>query len=121
MPRIQERGDGVPLSVAQVGNGDSTNIAWRSQYAGGGIVITSTVGGAPTVTVNILGSLDGVNFYNIPYALTSAPTTFVLSAITITTATTNTYLLNILGSERTIKLNYSANNNVTLTATAYLQ
>lgn len=112
------------LSSAQTGNADSTNTASRPLLPGGtqggAIVITSAVGATPTVTVNILGSVDGTNFFNIPYALVATPKTFVITAITITTAVTTTYLLEETIPFRYVKLNYSANTNVTLTATCYL-
>lgn len=117
--------DGVVLSSSQTGNGDSTNIALRSggsvgSYEGGAVVITSAIGATPTVTVNIQGSMDGTNWYNVPYALTATPRTFVLTAITITTAVTTNYILQELVPYRYFKLAYSANTNVTLTATVYL-
>lgn len=108
------------LSTAQTGNGDSTNVASRSDTESGAIVITSTVGATPTVTVNIQGSADGMAFFNIPYALVGTPSTFVIAAITITTAVTTTYLLQPNQPWRFVKLVYSANTNVTLTADAYL-
>ena len=76
------------LQTAQTGNADSTNTIQRSgDYASpASIRITSAIGATPTVTVNIQGSVDGTNFYNIPYALVAAPSTFVVTAITITTA-----------------------------------
>ena len=110
---------GSSLSVAQTGNGDSTNTIdkrIRDFTMPSALVITSAIGATPTVTVNILGSPDGVNFYNIPYALVATPSTFVVTAITITTATTTVYLLQGNQPWRFIKLNYSANPNVTLTA-----
>jgi hypothetical protein len=114
-------GDGVALSTAQTGNGDSTNIATRRNRQGGGaVVITSAIGATPTVTVNIQGSVDGVNWFNVPYALVATPRTFVLTALTITTAVTTTYLLQELVFWRYLKLAYSANTNVTLTASAYV-
>lgn len=122
---IAETSGGVPavLSVAQTGNGDSTNTATRPVQPvapGGVLVVTSTIGATPTVTVNIQGSVDGTQFFNIPYALVATPRTFVLTAITITTAVTTTYLLQENIPYRYVKLVYSANTNVTLTATAYL-
>ena len=110
----------VNLSTAQTGNGDSTNIASRgSRTTPGAVVITSAIGATPTVTVNILGSVDGTNFYNVPYTLVGSPETVVYAAIVITTAVTTTYLLPAR-QWRYLKLNYSANTNVTLTADAYL-
>jgi hypothetical protein len=113
----------VALSTAQTGNGDSTNIARITSarlVLPGAIVITSAIGATPTVTVNIQGSVDGTNFYNIPYALVATPETLTVAAITITTAVTTTYLLRPNHAWRYVKLVYSANTNVTLTATAYL-
>ena len=109
---------GVVLQTAQTGNADSTNTADRGQLiGGGGVVIVSTVGGTPTVTVNLLGSLDGTNFFNVPYALVATPRTFVITAITITSAVTTSYILQELIPWRYFKLNMSANTNVTLTST----
>jgi hypothetical protein len=111
------------LSNAQTGNGDSTNIASRQTgdiVGGGAVVITSAIGATPTVTVNIQGSVDGVAYFNVPYALVATPRTFVVTAITITTAVTTTYLLQENVFYRFFKLVYSANTNVTLTATVYL-
>lgn len=110
------------LSTAQTGNGDSAVAERSDRYRGypGAVVITSTIGATPTVTVNIQGSADGVNFFNIPYALVATPSTFVLTAITITTATTTSYLLQVDQPWRTLKLVLSANTNVTLTASAHL-
>lgn len=110
----------VNLSTSQVGNGDSTNVALRDTADPGAIVVTSVIGATPTVTVNIQGSADGVAFFNIPYALVATPGTFVIAAITITTAVTTTYLLQTGQPWRFLKLVYSANTNVTLTADAFL-
>jgi hypothetical protein len=114
--------DTAALSTAQTGTGDSTNVAKRNTqpYTPGAIVITSTVGATPTVTVNIMGSVDGTNYFNIPYSLVATPRTFVVAAITITTATTTTYFLQELVPWNYLKLVYSANTNVTLTATAWV-
>jgi hypothetical protein len=108
---------GVVLQTAQTGNADSTNTADRGLLTGGGgVLITSTVGGTPTVTVNLLGSLDGATFFNVPYSLVATPRTFVLTAITITTAVTTLYILQELIPWRFCKLNMSSNTNVTLTS-----
>lgn len=118
---LQSAFGGTSLSTAQTGNGDSTNTIIRGQLgAPGAIVITSAIGATPTVTVNIQGSADGVAFFNIPYALVATPSTFVIAAITITTAVTTHYLLQANQPWRFVKLVYSANTNVTLTADAYL-
>jgi len=113
------------LGTAQTGNADSTNTVDRGfQFppgpTGGAVIITSAIGATPTVTVDIKGSVDGTNFFNIPYSLVATPRTFVVTAITITTAVTTTYLLQELVFWRYLKLVYSANTNVTLTAAAYV-
>lgn len=115
-------GSTVALAAAQTGNADSTNIADRglTQSRPGALVVTSTVGATPTVTLNIQGSVDGTNWYNVPYALVATPSTFVVTALTITTATTTTYLLQGGQAWRYLKTVASANTNVTLTTTAYL-
>lgn len=107
----------VNLCTALTGDVDSTNTAFRGmRQTGGALVITSVVGATPTVTVNIKGSVDGSAFFNIPYALVATPRTFVITAITITTAVTTTYLLQELIPWRYCKIVMSANTNVTLTA-----
>ncbi len=88
---------------------------------GGAVVITSTVGEAPkTVTVNIQGSFDGINWFNVPYALVATPRTFVITALTITTAVTTTYILQETVPYRYLRLACSACTNVALSAMAYI-
>jgi hypothetical protein len=111
------------LASAQTGNFTSTAASRNSEsdyQIGGAVVITSAIGATPTVTVNIQGSVDGVNYFNIPYALVATPTTFVLTALTITTAVTTSYLLQGAIPWTFVQIVASANTNVTLTATAYL-
>jgi len=113
----------VLLGSAQTGNTDTTNTAERSSDRIGlpaAVVLTSTVGATPTVTVKILASVDGVNWFNVGYALVATPETATVADITITTAITTTYLLRPHQPWRYLKLNYSANTNVTLTARAYV-
>ncbi|HMI90074.1 MAG TPA: hypothetical protein VK509_01870 [Polyangiales bacterium] len=108
----------VSLSTAQTGNGDSTNTLDRGHLRGPCLLrITSTIGATPTVTVNVMASMDGTNFYNVPYATTAAPETPVVAALTITTAVTTLYILRPNHPWRFLKLVYSANTNVTLTVT----
>lgn len=105
------------LSTAQTGTGDSTNtIIDGATATPSAIRIVSTIGATPTVTVNIQGSIDGTVFYNIPYSLVASPSTFVLTALTITTAVTTFYLLQTGHAWNYVKLVLSANTNVTLTA-----
>lgn len=103
------------LSSAQTGTGDSTNIVILPNSEPRVLRITSTVGATPTVTVNIQGSVDGTTYVNIPYSTTAAPTTQVVAALTITTATTSQYVLAGGYPWRYVKCVMSANTNVTLT------
>jgi hypothetical protein len=116
--------DGANLSTAQTGNGDSTNIVnrgIRDTTRQGSLVITTTVGATPTVTINIQGSVDGVNWVNVPYSAENTfSATWVTTALTITTAKTGFYVLQPGMGWRLLKLVYSANTNVTITADAYL-
>jgi len=85
---------------------------------GGAVVITSTIGTAPcTASVNIQGSADGVNWFNVPYALVATPRTFVITALTITTAVATTYLLQEQVFWRFLRLAISSCTNVSLSAT----
>lgn len=117
---LQSR-DGFVLGTAETGNGDTADTLDRGSHRGpAAVVLTSTVGATPTVTVQILGSVDGVNFYKVAYALVATPETVTVADITITTAVTTTYLLRPDHAWRFLKVNRAANTNVTLTATAYL-
>lgn len=107
----------VNLQTAQTGNADSTNTADRGALRGSCLLkIVSTVGGGPTVTVNLLGSADGTNFYNVAYALVATPETPVVAAITINSATTGYYILRPGHPWRFFKLAMTANTAVTLTS-----
>lgn len=117
--------EGNPAQIATGLTGNtSSDLATRTFQPfgalGGGLVITSTVGATPTVTVNIQGSFDGTTFFNVPYALVATPRTFVITAITITTAVSTTYILQEGIPYRFLKIVTSANTNVTLDAKAYL-
>lgn len=105
------------LQTAQTGNADSTNTILDLDFSRpAAIRILSAIGATPTVTVNIQGSVDGTNWFNIPYALVGTPSTFVVAAITITTAVTTFYLLQTSQAWSYVKLVMSANTNVTLTS-----
>lgn len=112
---------GIVLGTSQTGNVDTTNTLDRGEYRGpAAIVLTSTVGATPTVTVDIKGSVDGTNFYNVAYSLVATPETVAVAAITVTSAATTTYLLRPTHAWRYLKVVFSANTNVTLSTTVYL-
>ena len=119
----------VPVNVTVAGSTTAAHYSKTTYYSdlidrgsasgGGAIVITSTIGTAPvTATVNIQGSADGTNWFNIPYALVATPRTFVVTALTITTAVATTYLLQELVFWRYLRLAVSSATNITLALTA---
>lgn len=108
------------LQTGQTGNADSTNVVQRS----GGetnlrpmlLRIVSTIGATPTVTIKILGSVDGTTFVKVPYSVMSAVAgDWTTADITTTTAKTELYELMPGQPWLFLKVNMSANTNVTLT------
>ena len=103
-----------------------TDVMDRGAACGGGaLVITSTISTATnTVTANIQGSVGGPGdpstwvWFNIPYALTATPRTFVITALTITTTTAVTYLLQELVFWRYMRVAHSASTNISTVLTA---
>jgi hypothetical protein len=88
----------------------------RRASGGGAVVITSLIGTPPnTCLVDIQGSVDGVNWFNVPYALVATPRTFVLTQLTITTSVSTTYLLQELIFWRFLRLKVGSSTNVRLT------
>lgn len=106
------------LSTAQTGNGQSTNIVDRGAACERAALlkIVSTVGATPTVTVAIEGSADGTDWFSVAYADPATPETPAVATFAITTATTTRKILRPNHPWRFLRLTYSANTNVTLTA-----
>jgi hypothetical protein len=110
------------LQSAQTGNADSTNTILRRadderNLRAHILRIVSTVGATPTVTVNIMGSFNGTDFFNVPYsALGAVAGEWSKAALVITTAVTGLYYLKPGEGWRYLKLVMSANTNVTLTS-----
>lgn len=114
--KVSDAAGAVRLQNGQTGNAVSTNVVDRNAGRGPGLLkIVSAIGATPTVTVNIEGSCDGVDWLNVPYATQAAPETPVVAALTITTAVTSYYRLRPLHAWRFLRLVMSANTNVTLT------
>ena len=112
----------VTLSSAQTGNGQSTNVADRGTNEPNPtgtalLTIVTTVGATPTVTVAIEGSVDNSDWFSVAYATTAAPETVAVTTFAITTATTTRMILRPNHPWRYLRLTYSANTNVTSTAT----
>jgi hypothetical protein len=113
--------DSVNLSTGQTGNGQSTNVADRQGHLGAALLkIVSTVGASPTVTVAVEGSADGTDWFSIAYADPATPETAAVATFAITTATTTRKILRPNHPWRYLRLTYSANTNVTLTADVFL-
>lgn len=119
MATFVNTGGATVMGTSQTGNVTTDTVARANMTTPAAIVITNVAGGGPTVTANIQGSVDGVNFFNIPYALVGAPSTFVLTAITITASVTTAYLLQPNQPWKYVNVAYSANTNETLTTTYY--
>src|SRR5690242_1892720 len=112
---VQANGS-VALSTGQTGNGVSSNIADRAGTVGPAlIVIVSTIGATPTVTVALEVSNDLADWWTPAYATAAAPETPIVTVplATITTATTNRFILRANHPWRYLRLNYSSNTNVT--------
>lgn len=118
---------GTVLATAATGNGTSTVLSCfaGSKYFTNDILlrVVTTIGATPTITLNIKASPDGVTFTNVNYALIATPNTFVATAITITSATTNVYRIpaSALLAVKATKLEVvaSANTNVTYSIDAW--
>jgi hypothetical protein len=109
------------LQTSQTGNADSTNVLQRvgsdANLRPPILRIVSTVGATPTVTVNVLGSGDGVTWWNVSYSpLASAAGDWSRAALVITTAVTGLYVLMPARPWTFLKLVMSLNTNVTLTS-----
>jgi len=114
-------GNTANLSTAQTGNGASTNIVDRGgSQAAALIVITTTIGATPTCTYAIEGSVDGTTWFAVPYADSATPTTVSVATFVITTATTVRKYVQPNVPVRYLRLNYSANTNVTTTADVFV-
>lgn len=112
---------GINLATAQTGNGASTNVIDRGGRTGPCLLqIVTTIGATPTCTYAIEGSTDGTNFFAIPYADPSTPTTAAVATFVITTATTTRKYLLSGFPWRQLRVTMSANTNVTSTIDAWV-
>lgn len=110
----------VDLGIGLVGNVNS-DIADRGTLSGPATLrLDTTAGATPTVTVNLQGSSDGVNWFNVEYSLVATPSTKVVAAITVTTTVVTTYLVSGGYGWRFFRVAFSANTNVTVNHCAFL-
>jgi len=119
-PPGQPGPNSVALSTAQTGNGQSTNVADRGSTTGPALLaITTTVGATPTCTYAVEGSADGSDWFAVAIADAATPETVSVATFAITTATTVRKILRPAHPWRFLRLTYSANTNVTNTATLF--
>lgn len=105
------------LSAAQTGNGQSTNVCDRGGTFGPALVtIVTAVGATPTCTYAIEVSVDGTDWYAGAYADVATPGATSVATFVVTTATTNRKILIADQPWRYVRITYSANTNVTNTA-----
>lgn len=101
--------------------GDTTNVLDRGNQHWnypGLVKVVTTVGSTPTATYAIVGSVDGVNFYGLPYADSASLSTLTVATFVITTATTK-FLFLQPAPWRYLKVTLSAVTNVTSTIDVY--
>lgn len=83
----------IPL-FTQATAAATSQVIDRGSFRGpAGLLVVNVGTGSPSMTVDIQGSVDNINFYNIAYALVATPNTVAVAQITITTSATTTYLL----------------------------
>ena len=92
----------------------------RGSYRGPAALVIVNVGGAtPTETIDIQGSVDNINWYNVAYALVATPNTVAVAQITVTTTATTTYLLPTDQAWRYLRVVTATITNETTTVTYY--
>jgi hypothetical protein len=105
------------LQTAQAGNADSTNTLQRPYESYRQCILRITTNAGTTVTLKILGSVDGTTFTKIPYSVMSvAPNGYTTADIVTTTAKTELYALMPGQPWNFIKVNQSANTGMTPTS-----
>lgn len=106
----------INLGTAQTGNARSTNTIDRGGRTGPALLqIVTTIGATPTCTYSIDGSIDGTNWFSIPYSDPATPTTAAVATFAVTTATTTRKYLLSGYPWRYLSVNMTANTNVTST------
>jgi len=109
----------IPLLVASTA-AETSRVIDRGGYRGpAALVVANVAGSTPAVTLNIRGSVDNVNFYNVAYALVATPNTVAVAAIAITTTATTTYLLPTDQAWRYLLVATSAITNESTTVTYF--
>jgi hypothetical protein len=111
----------VALQTAQTSTGDGDTADRRALSGPADLVVTYTDTGANTVTFDIQGSADNVNWWNVPYALIATPSTYVIAAVTYNTNGGGTvhYLLQSGMPWRYLRQHITANTATTVDSSVY--
>jgi hypothetical protein len=108
------------LQTSQAGNADSTNVIQRNgagEVNGRQMVLRITTNAGTTVTLKILGSVDGTTYFKVPYSVMSAVAgDWSTADIVTTTAKTELYALLPGQPWNYLKINQSVNTGMTPTS-----
>jgi hypothetical protein len=108
------------LQTSQAGNADSTNVIQRNgagEVNGRQMVLRITTNAGTTVTLKILGSVDGTTYFKVPYSVMSAIAgDYSTADIVTTTAKTELYALLPGQPWNYLKINQSVNTGMTPTS-----
>jgi hypothetical protein len=108
------------LQTSQAGNADSTNVIQRNgagEVNGRQMVLRITTNAGTTVTLKILGSVDGTTWFKVPYSVLSAIAgDWSTADIVTTTAKTELYALLPGQPWNYLKVNQSVNTGMTPTS-----
>src|SRR5438128_12261290 len=113
-------GQSAVLATAVAPSNFNTDVADRGGQSGPGSLLIDTTAGT-TVTANIQGSIDGVNWFNVEYSLVATPSTKAVAALTITTTTIVTYLISGGYGWRYLRVAFTANTGMTVNSVVYQQ
>lgn len=118
---IGRTGSAFTITDEQIADGASDNVLFRKFCGRGpvGLVIANVRTASGTTTLTIQGSADGTNWYAIPYALVATPSTFVVTALTLTTTATTTYLLQPDQAWMYLRTLMASTTDESVTVTAY--
>ena len=107
------------LQTSQAGNADSTNTIQRNGCESNGRqqILRIVTNAGTTVTLKILGSVDGTTFFKVPYSVLSAIAgDWSTADIVTTTAKTELYALLPGSPWNYLKINQSVNTGMTPTS-----
>jgi hypothetical protein len=123
--RAVDTGAPYVSSALNLGTGLAGNVASdvldRGSRSGPiGVQITTVIGATPTVTFALEGSMDGTNWFPVPFTDPPAPDTSLLTTIVVTTAVLTRRYLRGGFPYRYFRVNATANTNVTFTVDVFV-